>query len=241
MNRGVYTAATGMIAQQRRLEIVANNLANVNTRGYKADRVTFGEAMSRAMNADAGSGAALGNLSSGASIRKEDVDFSQGSFETTGNALDVAIKGEGMFAVGTPTGTQYTRDGAFRTDGANHLVTASGNDVLDADGKPIVLPGGPVEIDEKGAIHPKGKGDTIAKLGIFGGAFEKKGGNLYASDDAKAVAAPSVVSGGLETANIEPISQMVEMIALQRGYETAQKMIQSQDDATGKLVETMAA
>ena len=244
MNRGIYTAATGMMAQQRRLEITANNLANVNTRGYKADRVTFGEAMNRVMAGDAGAGDDLGILSAGASVRKEDTDFSQGGAEVTGNALDLSLQGAGMFAIGTSQGVRYTRDGEFRTNGANGLVTQSGDPVLDGDGKPIVLPGGPVEVDANGAIHPLGRtGETIATLGRFSGSFEKRGGNLFAATDAKALEgkdAPPVLSGQLEAANVEPVTSMIEMITLHRAYETAQKMVQNQDEATGKLTEAMA-
>ena len=243
MNRGVYTAATGMTAQQQRLDIVANNLANVNTRGYKAERVAFGEALGRAMATDGGTGESLGTLSSGAKITSESIDFAQGAAEITGNPLDLAIQGDGMFAVAAKGGTAYTRDGAFRVDARNTLVTKSGDAVLDTNGKPIVLPAGTVTIDANGAIRPTGGTETLATLALARGTFKKanQGGNLFSSTDAKTVdGRGAFASGQLESANVEPVSAMIEMISIQRSYEMSQKMVQSQDEATGKLTEAMA-
>src|SRR5690349_18504037 len=113
MNRGAYTAGTGMLAQQRRLDVIANNLANVNTRGFKSDQLTFGDMMIREMAADGGNGAPVGFLASGPTVESQTTNFSQGSLERTGNSLDLALEGNGMFAVRTPNGVRYTRDGAF--------------------------------------------------------------------------------------------------------------------------------
>lgn len=248
MNRGTYTAATGMMAQQRRLDIAANNLANVNTRGYKADRVQFAEMLSRAVANDGGNGDEIGILAAGPEETGEDVDFGQGPISKTGNPLDLAIRGNGMFAVQTDSGIRYSRDGVFRTNGLNQLVNSDGAAVLDGDGKPIQLPQGRVQIEADGSIHEDGKSATIAKIGLYQGTFKKEGKNLYTAPDARAMTnvgasadAPSIEAGAVEGANVDPVIAMVEMIDLQRSYEISQKMAQSQDEATSKLQDTMTA
>lgn len=245
MNRGAYTAGTGMMAQQRRLDVLANNLANVNTRGFKADTLSFSDMMVRTMADDAGNGAPIGVLASGPTPDEEKTDFSQGGAEQTGNALDCAMNGAGMFAVQTANGVRYTRDGAFSLNATGGLVTKDGNAVLDTDGKPITGITGPVAIEKDGRVHLSGKAATIATIGRFDGAFKKDlgGKNLFESADARAFAAnqgPTIASGQLETANVEPVSVMVQMIALQRSYEISQKMVQNQDDSTAKLNEVIA-
>lgn len=237
MNRGTYTAATGMIAQQRRMDVMANNLANVNTRGFKADGLSFRDMMVRTMANGGGYGETIGLLPSGPTAVDETTDMSQGAAEHTGNAFDFMLQGEGMFQVQTPAGVRYTRDGSFTlSNGA--LVTKNGDAVLDGEGKPIVGLQDPVKVSDGGQITSQGR--TIS-LGRSTGAFLKdpQGKNLYTSADAKTADVP-VKNGFLETANVEPIDLMVQMIALQRGYEISQKMIQSQDESTAKLAETMS-
>jgi flagellar basal-body rod protein FlgF len=234
-----------MMAQQQRLDVLANNLANVNTRGFKADSLTFSDMLVRSMADEAGNGGVIGVLASGPAVDKQTTDFSQGGVEVTGNNLDCSLGGAGMFAVQTSAGVRYTRDGAFTLNATGGLVTRNGDAVLDTDGKPITGINGRVAIEKDGSIHLSDKKETIATLGRFNGTFTKdaNGKNLFEAANAVAFGAkegPSVDAGQLETANIEPVSLMVQMIALQRAYEISQKMVQSQDDSTAKLNEVMA-
>jgi flagellar basal body rod protein FlgG len=231
-----------MLAQQRRLDVIANNLANVSTRGFKGDHLTFGDMMIRAMADD--SGASVGTLASGPTAETQTTDFTQGSLEHTGNPLDLALNGQGMFAVGTPDGVRYTRDGSFTLNSSGALVTKNGQAVLDENSKPIAGLSGAIEVDTQGRVHPVGKAQTLATIGRFDGSFAKDPGgkNLYTGDKVRAFGTtegPQVASEQLEASNVEPISLMAEMISLQRAYEISQKMVQSQDESTAKLAETM--
>ena len=237
MNRGTYTAATGMIAQQRRLDVLANNLANVNTRGFKGDKLSFRDTMTRAVADKGGYGDNVGKLFGGPDVAGRITDMEQGGAERTGNLLDFMLTDDGMFAVkGADGDTKYTRDGAFRlSNGA--LVTKSGEAVLDDKGQAIVGLGDSLKVQGGGRIVSNGQTVTLGRsVGTFTKA--KEGGNLFTSTDARNAEAP-VDNECLETANVEPVSLMIEMIALQRTYEISQKMIQSQDESTAKLDEAM--
>ena len=234
-----------MLAQQRRLDVIANNLANVSTRGFKGDQLTFGDMMIRTMADESGSGASVGILASGPTAERQTTDFAQGSLEPTGNSLDLALNGNGMFAIATADGVRYTRDGAFTLNSRGELVTRNGEAVLDENRQPISGLKGLVEVDPQGRIHPADKTQTLATVGRFNGTFTKDplGKNLYTGDTVRPFGqeeGPSVAAGQLEASNVEPISLMAEMIALQRAYEISQKMVQSQDESTAKLAETMA-
>lgn len=246
MDRGSYIAGNGMIAQQQRLDVIANNLANVNTRGFKADRLTFGDMMRRTLSDDAGYGDPIATLSAGPSAEPNArlTDFSEGGAEVTDNPLDVRLGGKSvaMFAVQHGGATLYTRNGAFTTDVRGNLKTQGGDAVLDDAGRPIGGLKGKVEIGKDGTVRDDGK--AVAKLGVTVGSFQKTedGDGLFTGSGVRTATANDdvkVASGELETSNVNPVKTMIEMIALQRNYEISQKMIQSQDDSTAKLAETM--
>ena len=242
MDRGSYIAANGMIAQQRRLDTVANNLANVNTRGFKGDRLAFSDMMVRTLSDGAGYGRPVARLSSGPVVDagRETTDFTPGTAEGTGNPLDLRLGGDAlaMFAVRHDGATRYTRDGAFALNANGDLVTKTGDAVLDSDGRPIRGLTGTLSSGPNGLLADGKPVD----VGRFAGRFRKDaaGGNLYASNDARTSAETPVLSGELETANVNAVATMVDLIAIQRAYEIAQKMVQSQDESTAKLAETMS-
>ena len=244
MNRGTYTAANGMIAQQQRLDVLANNLANVNTRGFKGDRLTFNDMMLRTVADDAGYGEPIATLSSGpeADSKAQVTDFSPGGADVTGNPLDLRLGGRtpAMFAVRHNGEIRYTRDGAFKLNAGGDLVTRSGDAVLDASNQPIKGLTGLVKIDERGRIA-----GTPVEIGRSVGRFRKDedGAGLYSGANVRPVSdadAAPIVAGELETSNVDPVLAMVDMISLQRSYEIAQKMVQSQDESTSKLAEAMS-
>src|SRR6478736_2099764 len=147
MQRGVYSAATAMATAQQWLDVVTNNLANASTNGYKKDGLTFNDGLVRELSANAGTGAKLGSLGSGAVVQGAYTDFSVGSHTMTGNALDLAIRTpQGAFAVQTPGGVKYTRDGSFQLNADRQIVDQQGHQVLNRQGQPITAGPGKIAI-----------------------------------------------------------------------------------------------
>ncbi|HRF59200.1 MAG TPA: flagellar hook-basal body protein [Fimbriimonadaceae bacterium] len=240
MNRGIYATANGMIAGQQMLDSIAQNLANASTTGYKRDGISFQDALIRTLRADGGTGPVLGELGSGAKEVGRYTDFAPGPIQRTGNPLDVAIKTrEGAFAVQTPDGVRYTRDGSFTRSADGQLVTQSGFSVLDSQGRPIALPDG-----EALAIGPNGAitaGDQeIATLGVFEGSFTKIGNTLFAGSDSKPVASPSLEPEAIEGSNVDTLHSMIQMIEINRTFELSQRSIIQQDELTQKLIQSLS-
>ncbi|MFY9233894.1 MAG: flagellar hook-basal body protein [Fimbriimonadaceae bacterium] len=237
MNRGIYATATGMIAGQKWLDVVANNLANVSTNGFKRDELAFSDAYVREMRLNGGRGASIGSLGSGAALVAEYTIFEPGAIAATGNPLDVAIPSEkGLFAVETPQGIRYTRDGAFQLDQDRRLVTKQGHPVLDDGKNPIELPKGELAIQTDGRIMAGGQ--EVARLGVFDGTFTKSGGGLFIGT-AEAMEEPEVNPGALEGSNVNAIEAMIQMISVSRSFEMAQKSITQQDELTQRLIQSL--
>ena len=227
-----------MLASQQWMDTVANNLANASTTGFKRDGLAFSETFNREMRADGGHGKRLGTLSAGAGAAAEYTVFEPGALQVTGNPLDVAIDSpHGLFAVQTPNGTRYTRDGSFSLNNERQLVNKNGHPVLDDAGNPIDLPQGQILIDSDGQISSNGQ--KIAKLGIFDGTFHKEGENLFTSDDAAAVDTAALKPGSLEGSNVNAVQSMIEMITIGRHYELAQRSITQQDELIQKLIQSL--
>ena len=243
-----------MAAAEHWMDIIANNLANVNTSGFKQDGMAFDDLLRRQMFGEGGSGPLVGVLGSGAAPYEQFTDLSQGSLQTTSNPLDVALSKNNenapvsMFAIQTDSGVSYTRNGSFSLadNPADNtklaLVTKNGQPVLDENRRPILLSKGAIAIDREGGITVDGT-DAGVRLGVFSGTFTKAatGSQQFDSTDAQpATTGFSVIEGALESSNVNTIESMVAMIALQRSYELAQKSIQSQDDQTGKLIGSLS-
>jgi flagellar basal-body rod protein FlgF len=254
MIRGSYAATAGMMAMLSRTQTIANNLANVNTPGYREDTLrvtTFPQQLMSRLFAGGGMRSvginAMGMVNESIATR-----FMQGSFRGTENPLDVAINGDGFFAVQTTQGVRYTRDGGFRRDGNNQLVTAQGDLVLGANGVPITLPPGDVSILPTGEIRvapltggQAGTADLPAgQLGIFTfvevGQLRKVGGNLFEDPLGQAQPSPAGNStmhqGYLENSNVDPARAMADLMVAQRTYEAATRMVQLQDEMTARAV-----
>jgi len=228
-------ALSRMSAMTRQMDIIANNLANANTPGFKSERVRFEEylqgedALERSYVLDAGT------------LR----DLQVGSVEFTHNPLDVAINGEGYFTVRTEQGDRYTRDGHFRLDDTGTLVTSDGEPVLGNGGAPIVLSGkGQISITPEGVISEDGV--TVGQLGLVTfqneQTMQREHGSLYSTAERpEPVARPSLVQGGLERSNVQPIIEMSQMIELLRGFQASQKLIQENHDLQRRAYETITA
>jgi flagellar basal-body rod protein FlgG len=243
MLKGLYTAYTGMLNQERRIEVTSNNLANANTVGYKKEGATsqaFDRELAIKIN-DSSEGyrdRSIGNLSMGVKIGESYRDYSQGSFRETDESFDLAIDGKGFFNISytNKSGqeyTMYTRDGSFTLTQDGYLVTKDGDFVLGQDG-PVVLPtDAEIKIDELGNIYSDDELIDTLKLTDFEdyNYLEMFGENLYLPKDGavETDAAGYVNQGYLEMSNVQVVSEMVDMIAIQRSYEAAQKVEKAMD------------
>ncbi len=235
MNRGIYSSASALTSAEQQLEVISNNLANASTNGFKEDGISFGSAMEQALVSE---GNPIGSISSGTGVATSYTDFSPGAIQSTGNPLDFAIQSaSGMFAVQTPNSISYTRDGSFQLNENRQLVTQQGYPVLGEDGKPITIPQGDMQVAQDGTISVGGA--TAGKLGVFGGQFQKIGGNLYSSPATPSQIAPPIASRSIETSNVNPIQAMIQMISLNRHYELAQNLMQQHDTLTQRLTSSL--
>jgi flagellar basal-body rod protein FlgF len=238
MNRGIYSAGTGMLAAQRWMDVQSNNLANATTIGFKQDGLVFGDYFERQLFAQGRPQAALGSLGSGATVRSAYTDFSAGALKSTGNPLDLAIESpRGMFAVETPEGVRYTRNGAFTAGEDGLLQTKDGLPVLDDRGRPIDVARGNVVVEPDGSVSVDGR--EVARIALFDGNFAKAGGSLYDSADARPAPGIRILQGSLEESNVNTVAAMIEMIKIGRTFELAQKSIQSQDELTQRLIQSL--
>lgn len=236
MNRGIYATANGMVAAQQMLDVIAQNLANASTTGYKRDAIAFDEALVRELRDDNG---ALGTLGIGPEEQSRFTIFDAGPITSTGNDLDVAIRSQaGAFAIQTDHGVRYTRDGSFTRSSDGQLVTHQGFPVLDDQGRPISLPeGGELDIGADGTVSNDGL--SLAKLGVFEGEFVKEGGNLFSATNVKPIDDPDLIPQSIEGSNVNTIESMVAMIQINRSYEMAQRSITQQDELTQKLIQSL--
>lgn len=254
--RALSIAATGMSAQQLNVEVIANNIANINTTGYKRTRAEFTDLlyqMERVQGIPAQTGenlipegAQLGLGTRLSAIRLLNI---QGPLAETGNQLDIAINGPGWFQVTGPNGeTLYTRAGAFNTDANGQVVTAEGYPIEPA----LTVPAGTtaVEINQTGEVFARLEGDaalvsvgqiTLANFANPAG-LNALGGNLFQPTEASGAAVSgtpgdisfgTVQQGYLESSNVDPVREITELISAQRAYEMNSKVIQAADDMAG--------
>ncbi|MEM9188691.1 MAG: flagellar basal-body rod protein FlgF [Myxococcota bacterium] len=230
MSDGIYSALSGAVANQRSLEVVANNVANANTTGYRADRVSFTETVAQAQTESA----APEDLSYVA-LSQIRFDESTGSMEQTGNPLDVAIQGRAWLTVETPDGERYTRAGSLRTNAEGTLVTHEGLRVLDESSQPgqpvpIQIPpgGGEIRITENGEVHVGETQVGQLQLREFDrGQLEKQGLTLFTANGAGRPATDvAVLQGYLEGSNINAVAGLNELINTSRSFEAFQRVIQ---------------
>jgi flagellar basal-body rod protein FlgG len=232
MLEGLYAAASGMEAQQQQLDSIGNDLANASTTGYKAERVGFRELLYNQVDI-AGTTTTQG---AGAAAQSIGRDQAQGSLQSTGDPLDLAIQGPGYFTVKRADGTvALTRDGSFQVNASGQLTTAEGN-LLDP---PITLPKGAspseVAIGPDGTVHVGTK--AIGKIALVTVASPDHllaaGGNLFTSSASSGTPRPSagatIQQGALEGSNVDVGNDMVQMIGAQRSYQLESSAIQTEN------------
>jgi flagellar basal-body rod protein FlgF len=227
MERGLYIAASGMVAEQMRQDQIANDLANASTPGYKADRVTQ-RAFADLLLSNTSTGQAVGGLTTGVAADKMVTDVSPQPLRDTGEPLDLASAGEGWFGVQTAQGTRYTRNGQFTAAGDGTLTDALGNPVLGRSGQPV-------KVTADGHVN-------AADVGIFALTnAAKQGDNLFTGNAGAAPANSSVRTGALEGSGVDPARTMVDMIASFRAFEAGQKVIQTIDESLHKTATQVAS
>lgn len=238
MSGSIYKAGAGAILQQMRLDVYANNLANVNTAGFKADNPVFRFDTSTVKS----NGTVPTEQLSPYALPLEYVtDFETGPLQSTGSPLDVAVLGQGFLEVQTPEGTRYTRNGHLSINDEGVLSTPQGWPVMGQGGE-ISIDGSRIEIGEDGEISVDGDVTGILRVVVFDrpGTLKKSGNTLFQAADATARATEAVdyriVQGTVEGSNVNAIRTMTEIIDTLRVFETYQKAIRSADDATSKTI-----
>ena len=244
MVKGLYAAYSGMINEQNRMDVITNNLANADTTGFKKEGSTcqaFDDVLAYKIKDNSVSSKLaqkIGTMNLGVKIGENYTDYSQGAFRVTGNATDVALSGNGFFAVeftnkAGKTDIKYTRDGSFTLNQEGYLVTKDGDYVLGTNGRIKLDPFKEVSIDTMGNISQNGTRVASLRLVDFEdyNYLEHYGENYYQPVEGyKTKAAELTVrSGYLETANVQVVSEMVEMISSSRQYESNQKLITTID------------
>ena len=251
MVRGLYTAYTGMINQQKRLDTVTNNLANASTTGFKREGLTsksFDQMLTVKLNdlSVPYLNEGIGKMSLGVKIGENYTDYSQGSLKETGNTYDLALAGNGFFTISYTdkkgnTSEKYTRDGEFTMDSEGYLRTLEG-DYVQGEGGNIMIPveTSEVFIRDNGDIYADGEYVDSLRIVDFEdyNNIEKFGENLYNVVDGatETESTAAVKQGYLEMSNINVVKEMVEMITISRAYESNQKLIQTEDDMLDKSV-----
>lgn len=280
MIRGWYTGASGMMAQQTRLDSIANNLANVDTDGYKRDvavHKAFAQLLLRRTDDDGvflhpfGSGdyaPIIGKLGTGVENNELFTELEQGALKGTESDFDVALDGEGWMCVQTPYGERYTRNGSFILGKEGYLETKEGYPVLGENG-PIYVKANNFQIDKDGRVwinaqYLGGPDELVGResndwsqpmlldtLKIVDFELErylaKQGSSLWKDTELsgparlmEGQARPTVHQGFVEASNVNPVTEMVRMIEVNRAYEANQKSIQTEDASLGKLINEVA-
>jgi len=234
------SAASGMQARMQSLEMLANNLANVETGGFKADR----EFYSLFTSQDASADPATGDVTTLPVIETQWTDLAQGEVKVTGNPLDFAIQGDGLFAVQTARGVRYTRNGSFRVSPDGVLVAADGSPIRARSGGQIALqPNLPIEVLDDGTVQQAGEAaGQIETVSFDPGMLVRDGSNFFSSaQGAKPkIASGAVLQGKLESSNVTPSSSAVRLVYIVRQLEMLQKAMSIGNDLNRAAIEQVA-
>ncbi|OYW40683.1 MAG: flagellar basal-body rod protein FlgF [Azorhizobium sp. 12-66-6] len=234
MSSSLYVALSAQMAMDRRMTTIANNVANMNTPGFRAEQVRFETVMSQT------GGHSVAYSSAGESY----TSLTAGQVSYTANPLDVAVEGKGWFAIQTPSGIAYTRDGRMRMAPEGQLRSVNNYPVLDAGGAPLAIDpsGGEVRIGSDGSMTQGGK--PIGSVGVFTiphGAGLKRFDNATVIPDRPATlvqdfTANKVRQGYVEGANVDPVMEMARLITVQRAFEMAAAAVSQNEDATSSAI-----
>ena len=244
MMKGFYNLTSGMLSQGRRLDVIANNMTNISTAGYKTEQYTdrtFDEVMvTRIGNKIKYPYETMETYQS--HILAPDrlyTDFTQGSYEETNLPLDFAIVGEGFFAIDTGDGVAYTRAGSFTLDNEGYLCLSELGRVLDDAGNPIQLPTDKLTADSQGNLSTE-DGEYLGTLGVYmfedNQALERTPYGLFTGDGAQLNEEATIMNKWVERSNVELVREMVDMITTQRALQSAAQMSQIYDEVIKRAV-----
>jgi flagellar basal-body rod protein FlgF len=233
MDSGLYAAYTGLLARTQALDTAANNLANAGTNGFRAQRDYFSGVLAGGLDQNLATSSQVGQAVNGFGVLGGNrIDLGQGQLAVTGNPLDLALQGQGFFAIQTPNGVRYTRDGSFSRSTTGVLETSHGEPVLDAKMQPITIPTGTVQISPDGTISvatPEGSAIS-GQVGVFDftdpNTLTAEGTNRFTADGAKPIPAPAQVQqGAVEDSNEDAIHGTMQMVLVQRQAEMMQRAL----------------
>jgi flagellar basal body rod protein FlgG len=229
--RGFYTALSGVLTAMTRQSVVADNIANVNTVGFKQSRTSQDDFELQIMNS---LGPEMGVLGTGAIPANLKLDIAQGPLQVTDLQSDLAIEGDGLFTVRTGNGIAYTRAGDFQVDVTGTLVTEQGYPVLDTAGRTI-QPGSSFTVASDGTITTTGKlpGPRIALVGWPPGGVQRLGENLYSAAGQLAPATGKIHQNMLEGSNTDLALSMVDLVSLERSFQMSSRALSLQDTTVG--------
>jgi flagellar basal-body rod protein FlgG len=249
MIKGLYSAVSAMVMNANRQEILSHNISNMQTPGFKSIMTTIEDFRNNPVVYSPGASLReptldyIGTVGLGVKNGIQLTDFSQGALLSTGNQLDLAFQSQGFFTIRTPDGIRYTRDGRFLRDAQGVLSTVEGFQVLNSGGQPITLPEGNISVGADGTIYSGTT--TVARLGlaIFANPeaeLVRTRGNYFSGPaQSTGTGAASVSQGVLEGSNANPTSLMTDLVEVVRSYEMAQKMVQNEDEITGKTIASL--
>lgn len=243
MENTTYIALSRLDTQQRTMDVIANNIANANTDGFKAQRVLFSDYLSQQHGVSAPTG---GSTLDYTQDRATYLDQKDGTLTQTGNPLDVALSGPGFFTVSTPAGPRLTRSGRFGLMSDGRITDSSGNAVLDTSGNPLQLSPSDTNIRISGNGTITTENGAVGQLGVVTvndtNQLVPEGGKLYRATAGTTVATqPKVTQGMVETSNVQPINELTQMIQTQRDFQFVSQFVESenqrQQSAIDKIVQ----
>jgi flagellar basal-body rod protein FlgF len=235
------SAASGLRSRMESLDMLANNIANASTSGYKADREFY------SLYAAPEASGPISGPDTLPVIERPWTDFSQGELRSTGNPLNLALDGKGFFSVNGPSGPLYTRDGSFRLSPANQLVTADGYPLRDTDGNPITLSSAtPVEVLPDGTVRQDGQ--TVGQIAVVDfaetAALGKIGHNYFRPAEGSAAPVPAtaceVQQGKLESSNASSAEAAIRLVSVMRQFEMLQKAAAMSAEMNRKAIDEVA-
>jgi len=244
MDNSLLVSLSQQLAAYRAMDVIANNLANASTPGFKREAAKFEEYITKLRPAEGQKGPQSMSFVKDAGVMR---DSSQGNVEQTGAPYDLALTGKGYFAVQTPAGMRYTRDGHFSLDASGNLVTSQGFQVQGDGGAITITPNdGDINIAPDGTISSvvRGVGNLLGKLKIVDfadtAALVKQGANLYSTGQTPTTPANSGVrQGALEASNVAPVIEISHMIEVMRAYEATATLAKSQEDMMRQAIEKL--
>jgi flagellar basal-body rod protein FlgF len=234
MEAGVYTTLTRQSGLMREMQVVAHNIANISTTGFRREGVIFSEYVKR-MEGGPSLSMASGNT--------RHLDLRQAGISQTGAAFDFAIQGDGFFLIETPQGQAMTRAGSFMPNAEGELVNPDGHRLLDLGGAPIFVPpdAGPVALSSDGTLSAKGQ--PLAQIGLWQPTdplkLMQQGGATFTSDAVEPVEGATILQGFVEESNVNPISEIARMIAVQRAYEMGQGFMDKEDERMRGVIQAL--